>query len=308
MDLSLLDFFASSLRVATPLLFAALGALISERAGVFAVGLEGMMLAGAFGATAGAFASGSTLVGLAASMVAGGMVGSIIALVAVRYRAEQIVTGLAANILVIGLTSFLFRMLGRGSAPVIRIPVIPHWRIPGLADIPFVGPLLFNQPPLTYLALGLIVPISLLLTRTRWGLMLRAVGENPTAVFATGSRPNHWRAGAVVIGGALAGLGGAVLTLQQVGTFSDGMTGGRGYLALAAIIVGRWTPVGSFIACLVFGASEALYLQLQMTGLPIGSYTVQMLPYVIALIVLAGLGKSARLPAAIGTPIDPSQR
>jgi simple sugar transport system permease protein len=308
MDLSLLDFLASSLRVATPLLFAAMGALISERAGVFAVGLEGMVLAGAFGATAGAFASGSALVGILASMVAGGMVGGIIALVAVRYRAEQIVTGLAANILVIGLTSFLFRLLGRGSAPVIRIPVLDHWRIPGLADLPFVGPLLFDQPPLTYLALGLIVPLSLILTRTRWGLMLRAVGESPTAVFATGARPTRWRVGAVVIGAALAGLGGAVLSLQQVGTFSDGMTSGRGYLALAAIIVGRWTPLGSFIACLVFGASEVLYLQLQMTSLPIGSYTIQMLPYVIALVVLAGLGKSARLPAAIGTPIDPSQR
>ncbi len=308
MDLSLLDFLASSLRVATPLLFAAMGALISERAGVFAVGLEGMMLAGAFGATAGAFASGSALVGILASMIAGGMVGGIIALVAVRYRAEQIVTGLAANILVIGLTSFLFRLLGRGSAPVIRIPVLDHWRIPGLADLPFVGPLLFDQPPLTYLALGLIVPLTLFLTRTRWGLMLRAVGESPTAVFATGARPNRWRVGAVVIGAALAGLGGAVLSLQQVGTFSDGMTSGRGYLALAAIIVGRWTPLGSFIACLVFGASEVLYLQLQMTSLPIGSYTIQMLPYIIALVVLAGLGRSARLPAAIGTPIDPSQR
>ena len=308
MDLSLLDFLAASLRVATPLLFAAMGSLISERAGVFAVGLEGMMLAGAFGATAGTFASGSPVVGILASMLAGGLVGGVVALVAVRYRAEQIVTGLAANILVIGLTSFLFRLMGRGSAPVIRIPVLDHWPIPVLGDIPFVGPLLFDQPPLTYLALGLLLPLSLFLTRTRWGLMLRAVGESPTAVFATGSSANRWRVGAVMVGAAIASLGGAVLSLQQVGTFSDGMTGGRGYLALAAIIVGRWTPLGSVIACLVFGASEVIYLQLQMTTLPIGSYTIQMLPYVIALVVLGGLGKSSRLPAAIGTPIDPSQR
>lgn len=305
MDAAVLDFLVSALRIATPLMFAAMGGIISERAGVFAVGLEGMMLAGAFGATLLAFSSGSPLAGLAASLAGGAMMAAVVALVAVRFRAEQMVTGLAANIFAIGLTSFLLRaIVGRGQAPVIQVPILTPWPIPVLGDLPWLGPVLFRQPPLTYLALLMTIPLALFLMRTQRGLVLRTAGENPLAAFAIGADPLRIRIWAVIAGGAIAGLGGAVLSLQQIGTFSDSMTAGRGYLALAAIIVGRWMPFGTVVACLLFGAAEALHLRVQAFSLPISSYVVQMLPYLIALVVLAGFGRSARLPGAIGVPYE----
>lgn len=305
MDAATLDFLVSALRIATPLLFAALGGILSERAGVFAVGLEGMMLAGAFGAAIAAFITGSAMLGLVASLTCGACLAGVVAIVTVRFGAEQMVTGLAANIFAIGLTSFLLRsIVGRGQAPVIQVPLLQAWPVPGLSDLPWVGPLLFQQPPLTYLALGITVPMFYFLMRSQAGLTLRAVGENPQAAYAIGADPVTIRIWAVLAGGAIAGLGGAVLALQQIGTFTDAMTSGRGYLALAAIIVGRWMPLGTLVACLVFGAAEALYLRVQTIGLPISSYVVQMLPYIIAIVVLALMGRAARLPAAIGVPYD----
>ncbi len=305
MDAATLDFLVSALRIATPLLFAALGGILSERAGVFAVGLEGMMLAGAFGAAIAAFITGSAMLGLVASLTCGACLAGVVAIVTVRFGAEQMVTGLAANIFAIGLTSFLLRsIVGRGQAPVIQVPLLQAWPVPGLSDLPWVGPLLFQQPPLTYLALGITVPMFYFLMRSQAGLTLRAVGENPQAAYAIGADPVTIRIWAVLAGGAIAGLGGAVLALQQIGTFTDAMTSGRGYLALAAIIVGRWMPFGTLVACLVFGAAEALYLRVQTIGLPISSYVVQMLPYIIAIVVLALMGRAARLPAAIGVPYD----
>ncbi len=309
MDALALDLLVASMRIASPLFFVALGGILSERAGVFAVGLEGMMLAGAWGATIGTFLTGMPLVGIVASIVGGALVASAVALVAVRFGAEQMVTGLAVNILTLGITSFLLRMaVGGGRAPVIQVPLLPVWPVPYLSELPWVGPMLFTQQLLTYAALLATVPAMLLLFRTQMGLTLRAAGENPTAVFATGSNPMRVRMLAVIASGAVAGLGGAVLCLQQVGTFTDGMTAGRGYLALAAIIVGRWMPVGALVACLLFGAAEAVQLRAQALALPVSSYTIQMLPYLIALIVLAALGRSARLPAAIGVAYEAPKR
>ncbi len=300
------DFLAAAIRIATPLLLAALGGILSERAGVFAVGLEGMMLAGAFAATIGAWLSGSAALGVALALLGGAAIGLTVAIVAVRGRADNMVTGLAANILALGLTSYLLRVIAGGSGrPVaIHLTPLPPWPIPGLVEIPVLGPLLFDHPPLTYLAVLGCVALTLLLGRTQVGLTLRATGENPEAVFASGADPLRVRMLAVVACGAIAGLGGAVLSLQQVGTFTDGMTGGRGYLALASLIVGRWTPWGAAAACLVFGAAEAFELRLQTFGVPVSSYIVQMAPYLIALAVLAGLGRTSRLPAAIGQRLD----
>ena len=299
----MMDFLAAAIRIATPLLLAALGGILSERAGVFAVGLEGMMLAGAFAAAVATWASGSDVAGIGAALAGGAIVGLIVAVVAVRFRADQMVSGLAANILAAGLTSYLLRA-GGGRAPSIHLDPLPNWPLPLLADIPVLGPLLFNHPPLTYLAAAGCVGLTWWLGRTQAGLTLRATGENPEAVFAAGANPQRTRLLAVVACGAVAGLGGAVLSLQQVGTFTDGMTGGRGYLALASLIVGRWTPAGAAAACLVFGAADAFGLRLQTFGLPASSYVLQMAPYVIALLVLSGLGRSAKLPAAIGQALD----
>jgi simple sugar transport system permease protein len=213
------------------------------------------------------------------------------------------------NILALGLTSYLLRGFGaRGEAPTIRVTTLPPLPVLWLGDLPFVGPVLFRQPALTYGAVALTVVMFVFLVRTRPGLTLRAVGENPTAVFAVGGDPVRVRVTAVVAGGALAGLGGAVLSLQQVGTFTDGMTHGRGYLALAAIIVGRWMPGGALVGCLVFGAADALQLRVQALRLPVSSYVIQMLPYIVSLTVLAGLGRTARLPAAIGVPFVRERR
>ena len=297
------ELLAAALRIATPLLFAGLGGILSERSGVFAVGLEGMMLAGAFAGVIATHALGHVGLGLIASVVGGGLVSAVVAVAAVRCCADQMVTGLAVNILTLGLTSFLLRgLLGRGEAPIIRVTPLTPISIPVLGDIPVVGPLLFRQPALTYVGLALVVILFVALQRTRAGLTLRAVGENPTAAFASGGDPIRVRFLAVIGSGALAGVGGAVLSLQQVGTFTDGMTNGRGYLALAAIIVGRWSPGGTLVGCLLFGSADALQLRIQGLRLPISSYVIQMLPYVVSLAVLAGLGRGARLPTAIGTP------
>lgn len=279
-----LDFLAASLRIATPLFIAALGGILSERAGTFAVGLEGQMLFGAFCGIAFAHVTGIPGLGVAASACGGALFGGVVALATAKFHAEHMVTGLAANILSLGLTSFLLRaLLGQGQAPVVRVSTLAH--------------------ELTYAAALAAMAIWVFLWRTRAGLTLRAVGENPQAAFAAGADPARVRLRAVLAGAALAGLGGAALSLQQVGTFTDGMTAGRGYLALAAIIVGRWSPGGALAGCLLFGAAEALALRAQAFSLPVSSYVIQMTPYLLALFVLAALGRSARLPAAIGKPL-----
>jgi general nucleoside transport system permease protein len=300
----MIDFLAAAIRIATPLLFAALGGILSERAGVFAVGLEGMMLMGAFAAVVAAWASDSSLVGVVLALAGGAAIGLVIAVVAVGYRADNMVTGLTANILSFGLTSYMLRVLAGGGKPLaIHLTPLQPWPIPGLADLPAIGPLLFDQPPLTYLAAIGCIGLQLFLHGTQPGLILRATGENPEAVFASGVEPMRVRILAVIACGSVAGLGGAVLSLQQIGTFTDGMTGGRGYLALASLIVARWSPVAAAITCLAFGAAEALELRLQTFGVPVSSYVVQMVPYLIALAVLAGLGRSSKMPASIGQPL-----
>src|SRR3954468_21199338 len=208
MDTFALDFLIASLRIASPLLFGALGGILSERSGIFGVGIEGMMLAGAFGAAIGTFLTGQPVFGIATSMFCGALVGGAVALVTVRYGADQMVAGLAINILVLGLTSYLLRsFIGGGRAPIIQVPLLPIWPVPLLADIPLIGNILFRQQALTYLGLLALAPMTLILFRTQLGLTLRAVGENPAAAFAVGARPNRVRFVAVIGGGALAGLG-----------------------------------------------------------------------------------------------------
>jgi len=298
---ALIEIVAATVRIATPLLFAALGGLISERAGTFAVGIEGMMLTGAFGGAIAALMTGSPMLGLLVAAISGAGLAMIVAVATAKFRADQMVTGLAVNILALGLTSFLLRGLFGGRAPVIRLSTLGPGPVPYLSDIPLLGPILFRQPGLVYLALFLTAAVYIFLAKTRAGLTLRAVGENPEAAYAVGTDPTLVRMTAVVVGGAFAGLGGAVLSLQEVGTFTDGMTNGRGFIALAAIIVGRWMPFGALAGCLLFGAVAALELRMHGWGLPVSSYVVQMIPYIVALALLAGIGRSTRMPAAIGT-------
>ena len=296
-----MDLLASAIRIGTPMLLAALGGLLSERAGVFAVGLEGMMLAGAFAGLLGAWAADSALVGLICAMLGGGVIGVLVAVVAVRYRTDNMVTGLSANIVALGATGMLLRLMSQSGSEAMHWVPLAAWSLPGLGRLPALGPL-FVQPPLTWLGLAGCIALTWFLRHSAIGLALRATGENPGAAHAAGADPRRMRERAVVAGAMVAGLGGAVLSLEQVGNFTEGMTGGRGYLALAALIVGRWTPFGAALACLMFGGAEALELHLEAAGVGVNPYLLQMTPYLAALAVLALVGRSAQLPAAIGRP------
>ncbi|MDB5991114.1 MAG: hypothetical protein JWQ10_2517 [Herbaspirillum sp.] len=299
----LLGLLASTITIATPLLFAALGGVLSECAGTFAVGIEGMMLMGAFAGAVTAFTSGSVVAAVIASAFFGALVGVLVAVSTGRFKTDHMVTGLAVNILVLGVTSFLLRALFGGHAPNIRMETLQPLAIPWLSDIPVIGAVVFKQPILTYIAFLSAIPLYFLLMNTQLGLKLRSVGENPEAAFAVGSNPLMIRAWAVIAGGALAGLGGAVLSLQEIGTFTDGMTNGRGFIALAAVLIGRWLPGRVVLSCLLFGVTTAIGLNMQGWGLSASSYVIQMTPYLIALGVLCFLGRSSRMPSAIGAAL-----
>jgi simple sugar transport system permease protein len=260
-----------------------------------------MMLMGAFTGAVLTFVTKNWALGFAGSALSGAALALIVAIATARFRTDHMVTGLAVNVLALGLTSYLLRGLFGGKAPVINLPTLDAIRIPWLSNLPVIGHALFGQSFLTYTAFLLVIPMHFFLTRTQTGLMLRAVGENPAAAFSSGTDPIRVRIIAIVGCGAFAGIGGAVLSLQELGTFTDGMTNGRGFIALAALIIGRWRPFRIMFACLLFGAASALAFDLQGWSLPISSYVIQMTPYLLALMVLCGIGRRARMPASIGT-------
>lgn len=301
------DYLLASLRLSVPLAFAALGGLWSERSGVLNIGLEGMLLAGAFASAAGAFFSGNVWVGMLLAIAVGGIVGILHAYLCVTLRVDQLVSGLAINLTVAGLTSFWSRILFN-SGQAQTLPSINTIGIPFLQNIPVIGFLIFNQDPLVYL-LFLLVPLSTyLLFRTSLGLSLRAVGEYPRAADTAGVSVTLVRYVAVTISGCLAALGGAYLSLVHVKFFVEDMSAGKGFIALAALIFGRWHPVSTVLACLLFGATEALQLRIQAFNLNIPYQFLVMLPYIIALLALVGLAGKSTPPAALGIPYIPESR
>jgi simple sugar transport system permease protein len=292
------ELLAATQRLAAPLLLAAVGELVVERAGIVNIGIEGMMLAGAFAAFAAAVATGSPAAGCAAGIAAGAAFGALFAAFAVARRADQIVVGLAVNLLALGGTGLAARALWGGA-----IPAGPRWEdvaVPGLASLPGVGPVFFRQTPFVWAALLFAVAVAFFLARTRAGLRLRAVGESARAADAEGVSVPGVRALALVAGGALAGLAGASLSVAQTGTFTEGMTAGRGFIALAIVIFGRWRPAGVVLGALFFGAATALQFRLQARGLDLPYPLFLMLPYAIALGVLAFAAGRARPPADLG--------
>ncbi len=277
------DVLSAGVRLSTPLLFAALGETVSERAGVLNIGLEGMMLAGCLAGFLAAYFSGSVYVGLLAAMAAGGGVAFLHALVCLTFGANQIVSGIAINLLMLGLTAVLNRaILGITSVPA-RITSFAPIRIPVLSDIPFLGQVLFQHTALTYLALALVPAMAFLLFKTTWGLQIRSVGENPRAADTVAIRVNRTRYVCTVVAGAFAGLGGAALSLGQLNLFVENMTAGRGFIALAAVIFGRWNPAGVLVACMLFGVADALQLRLQAFDIGIPYQLLVILPYVLTL-------------------------
>jgi ABC-type uncharacterized transport system permease subunit len=292
-------FVGAAVRVATPLLLAATGETITERAGVINLGVEGMMLAGALAATLGATSAGPWA-GLGLAVVAGTVVAAVFAAVAIGARADQIITGTALTLGSVGITGTVYRRVYGSGGAGLDLPTLSPMPIPGLARIPLLGPMLFDQPAPTYLALLALPLVWWVLFRTRTGLALRATGEGATAARAAGVRTGRVRTGAVLVGGGFAGLAGATLVLAQVGSFAERMTAGRGYVAIAIVVLGRWHPAGVAIAALLFGAATALQYVFQSLGLAVPYQLFLMLPYVLTLLALAGAVGRARPPAELG--------
>lgn len=289
----------STVRTATPLLFAALGETVAERAGVINIGLEGSIIAGAFAGLAAASATGvgGGVVGAAAGGAAAAAVG---ALFIVGFRANQIITGTAVTLLFLGITGAMYRVLFGSAGAALSSPTMGSWRLPGLADLPIVGSALFAQPPMTYLAFAMIALVWWFLFRTHGGLALRATGENPEAARAAGVRVERVRVGALLFGGAMGGLAGGTLVLAQVGTFAEGMSAGRGFIAIAIVALGRWNPLGVGLAAILFGSASALQFVFQALGHSFPYQLFLALPYALTLVALAVSRGRARAPARLG--------
>jgi general nucleoside transport system permease protein len=303
--IDLLGALQLSIFAATPLVLGALAGIVGERSGVINVAIEGQLLAGAFAGALFASVTSSLGLGIVAAAVAGGLIGALLAVFAIRYLVNQVVLGVVLNLLVLGLTSYLYHALMQSDAQTYNSPrVLSPIRIPGLADIPVLGPLLFDANIIVYLMYVLIVVIDVGLFRTRWGLRTRAVGEHPRAADTVGIDVRRIRYRNVVLAGLVAGLGGAFLSIGAVGAFSANMSSGKGFIALAAVIFGRWSPRGAVAAALLFGFTNELQVLLTVVGTPvhIPSAFLAMLPYVVTLVAVAGLVGRVRAPAADGVP------
>lgn len=296
---ALTGFLAAAVRVATPLLLAALGETVAERAGIINLGIEGAMLSGALASALGASAGGPWL-GLAAAALAGLAVAAVVAGIVVYAGANQIIAGTAVTLGCVGLTGVIYRQAyGTGGAGL-SLPTLPALPVPGLARLPVLGPSIFTQPLTTYLAVLAAPAVWWFLYRTRPGLAVRATGESVEHARAAGVPVRAMRAGATLFGGALAGVAGASLVLAQVGTFAERMTAGRGFVAIAIVVLGRWHPGGVAVAALLFGAATALQFVFQSLGLAVPYQFFLMLPYLLTLVALAGAVGRTRAPADLG--------
>jgi ABC-type uncharacterized transport system permease subunit len=291
---------SSTIRNATPLIFAALGGMFSERSGVVNIGLEGLMLISAFAGVVGASLSGSAVVGLGTGLAAGLLFALIHALMCVTFEADQIISGTAINLLALGGTAFLMvEVFGSGGTSP-RVEGFKEVPIPLLSDIPMVGPALFNQSLLVYL-MYILIPITYFVVfRTPFGLRLRATGEVPEAVDTAGVSVWRMRYYGVALSGLLAACGGVYLSMGILSAFTENMTAGRGFIALAALIFGRWNPIGAAAAALLFGFGLAITFQVPQEAVPLEF--IQMLPYILTIVALAAFGGRAIAPAAIGRP------
>jgi len=293
------EFLAAAVRTATPLLLAATGELVVERAGLIYVGIEGSILAGALGAAAGAAALG-TGAGVVVAMIAGALMAALFALFVVKWETEQIVTGTAITLVATGATAALYHLLFGPEGAGLRIPVIHPVILPGLSAIPFVGGALFAQSLFTYAAVIAILAVWWGLARTHLGLALRACGERPSAARAAGVATGWVRGSAAIFAGALGGAAGASLVLVQSGTFAEGMSAGRGFIAIAIVALGRWRAGGVLAAALAFGAASALQYLFQARGWTLPYQAFLALPYIATLVALATTRARGSAPAALG--------
>lgn len=301
-ELYLPGLLTSSLLRAVPIGLGALAGVICERAGVINIGIEGQMLGAAFFAALAASLAGSVLVGLGAGLLTGALLGWLLGLLAIRYRLDQIIAGFAINIFTLGLTSYLALTLLEPNPDLNAPGVFGPLVLAGLTGLPVVGPVLFAAGPFVWLLLVAVAASHLVLYRTRWGLRVRAVGEHPRTADAMGVDPLRIRYQAVIVGGLLAGVAGAYFALGSVGRFDQGMTAGRGFIALVAMIVGGWRPVPAFFAAWLFGFADASQTLLGVLNAGIPPELLLMTPYLATILIVAGAAGRTRPPAADGQP------
>ncbi len=293
-----------SLDAAVPITLAALSGVLCERAGVVNIAIEGMMLMGAMvGALFGSVAH-NALIGVAAALIAGGALGLFHGWLSIKYKANQIISGTVINIFSIGMTSYISSLFLQRNQELNHAPILPAFSLPLLSKIPLVGPILFFNNPFVYSMFILLVVIHIALFFMRWGLRHRAVGEHPKAADTLGINVFRTRYVAVLLSGMMAGFAGAYLTLGSVGRFDELMTAGRGFIGLAAMIFGNWTPFGAFGASLLFGFADALSSKLAILGVAIPSQFLLMTPYIATMVVLAGVAGRSQAPAADGVPYE----
>jgi ABC-type uncharacterized transport system permease subunit len=298
----IIGILAASIRLATPILLAALGEIFNERAGILNLGLEGTMLMGALSGFLGAFLTGNLWVGLLAGIMTGILFGLLMGFMSITVKANQVVAGLGITILGGGLSTLLFRLaFGLRTTPP-TLDIFPAAPIPWLSDLPGLGPVLFQHNVLVYLALILTPLAALALYRTHFGLAIRAVGESPDAVDTRGLSVSWIRYLSLIIGGALAGLGGSYLVLGSLGLFWTQMTAGRGFIAIAVVVFSKWDPARALLGAWVFGLASALQISLQTLRVPIASELLLMLPYLITIIVLISVSRRAEFPSAFAVP------
>ncbi len=302
-SMNLTGLLSTTVQRAVPIVFGALSGVLCERAGVVNIAIEGMLLSGAFVAAVVTSATDNPWLGIFAAVTVGGLLAALLAVLAIRYRVDQIIAGFFINILVAGLTAFLqVRLLQPYQAELNTPGRMSQIHIPVLSDIPILGPILFQHNIFVYTLFVLIIVIHLGLFYTRWGLRVRAVGEHPKAADTVGINVYWIRYSNVILGGMVAGFGGAYFTIGSTGAFERDMTAGRGYIGLAAMIFGGWNPIGGFLAGLVFGFADAIQSRLSILSIAIPSEFLLMVPYVVTIIVVAGLVGRARAPAADGKP------
>ena len=295
-DIVNVGLFAATLRMASPLIFASLGGIFSERAGIINIALEGMMLTGAFSGVFVTYVVGNPWVGVFAAILAGGLLGLIHGILTIKFAGDQIVSGTGINIFALGFTAYMSQIVWGSRGASQSVQGLGTVSIPFVADIPFLGDVVGKQTPLVYIALIAVIASYLILFKTPSGLRLRAVGEHPGAADTTGIKVYRTKYLCVIASGMLAGLGGVFLSLGQLSLFVNGMTGGRGFIALAAMILGGWSPFGALGASLFFGFADALQIRLQSVG-ALPSQIVLTLPYILTIIVLAVFARRRSAPS-----------
>ncbi len=294
-------FFSAAVRLAMPVMYAGLGETIAEKSGILNIGMEGVMLSGAFFSFAGAWYSQSLWIGLLCGALGGLAVSMIHALLTIRLAKDQSVSGLALNMLMLGVTSFLFKLLSAGQSYQ-QIETMPVIAVPLLSKLPLIGDAFFNRDILTYLLYLLLVLAFFFYRNTNTGLSFAAIGENPKAAASAGIPVHRCQWIAMIFNGILGGVGGAYLVLVQLGVFTENMISGRGYIALATVILGRYTPFGMFGAALLFGAANAMQIRLQTIGVSISPFLLAILPYAVTLLAMLGAAGKSRQPEALSKP------